>query len=516
MDPAGNLYVSEDFNQRVRRIDVATSIVTTVAGGGVGDGLPGTQASLNNPRGLATDLGGDILIADCGDHRVRKYNVTTGIITTVAGGGQPVGAVGDGLQATQAELLCPTALFVVPPGTAIPAGTIFIVDSAQNRVRRLAPNGIITTVAGTGVAGFNGDGKAATRSRLSNPSGVTVDAAGNIHISDTANHRVRKVDAVTGVISTVAGNGKIGLGGSGVAATSAPVTGPLGLLLDGSGNLLIADAGFPRIRSLNLATGIITTVAGTGIPAFGGDGGPAINASLDQPTEIIFDALGNLDFTDRANHRVRQIQVGTPPPPPSVGCGAVITANTTLAVDVGPCSGDGLIIGADNVTLNLAGHKITGSGPGDGTHAGVMIRNHSDVTVTGNSRAGDPKGIVRLFDAGVVVIGGSANIVTNMISRNNHGPSSDSLYGDGVVVFFSAHNQITDNVFVDNGPFDGVGLLGFGSDANTVSGNDVENTKSGGDESGAGVGVGIITNPFFSFDLPHGCRCMTTASSTTP
>jgi len=504
-DPSGNLLVTDPNNGLVRRIDATTTIVTTVAGGGVGDGLPGTQASVNDVRDLATDNAGNILIADCGDGRVRKYDVTTGIVTTIAGGGQPTGAVGDGLPATQAELLCPTGLYVVPPGGAVAAGTVFIADSAQNRVRRIDPNGIITTVAGTGVAGFNGDGHAATRAQLSGPSHVTVDAAGNIYISDTDNHRVRKIDAATGDISTVAGDGKLGLGGSGVAAISTEVTGPIGLLLDGSGNLLIADSAFQRIRSLDLANGIITTVAGTGVPAFGGDGGPALDANLDLPTEMIFDAAGNLDFTDRGNHRVRQIESGVPAPPPSVGCGAVITADTTLTADMGPCPGDGIIVGADNITLDLAGHTLTGSGPGDGTHAGILIRNHSGVTVTGNARPSARKATVTRFDGGVVIVGGAGNTVTNLAARNNDGGAGlNSLYGDGIVLFFTAHNAITDNIVVRNSPYDGIGLFGFGTDANTIQGNDVENNTNDNRGFGQGVGVGIHLNPFFSLDLPRG------------
>ncbi|MEN3316007.1 MAG: trimeric autotransporter adhesin [Acidimicrobiaceae bacterium] len=502
VDAAGNAFVSDDNASRVRRIDATTGIVTTVAGGGVGDGGPAAQASLAEPRDLATATDGNILIADCGDHRVRKYDVATRMVTTVVGGGQPVGAVGDGLGATDAELLCPSGIFVAAAGTGAPPGTMFIADAGQNRVRRVAPNGVVTTVAGTGVAGFNGDGRAATRAQLSGPSDVALDAAGNVYISDTGNHRVRKVDVSTGQISTVAGNGKLGVGDSGVPGTSTPMTAPLGLLPDGSGNLLIADASFPRIARLDLSTGVITTVAGTGVPGFSGDGGPATEANLDLPTEMVLDSAGNLLLTDRANHRVRRVESGSPAPPPVTGCGAVITANTTLTADVGPCPGDGIIIGADNITLDLAGHQVSGAGRGDGSHVGVLISHHTGVTVTGNSTSSARKGVVRDFNAGVVVIGGSANTITNLGLRRNQGRDTDALYGDGVAVFFSARNRIVGNEVINNGPYDGIALLGFGSDANTIQGNDVEGTSNGGSQ-GVGIGLGIVLNPFFSFSLPR-------------
>ncbi len=501
LDAVGDVFVADDSANRVRRIDASTAIVTTVAGGGVGDGRPAAEASLAEPRGLATEAAGDVLIADCGNHRVRKYNVATGIVTTVAGGGQPVGAVGDGLAATDAELLCPSGIFVVTSGANPPAGTMFIADAGQNRVRRVDPNGFITTVAGTGVAGYNGDARPAGKAKLSSPSDVAVDGAGNIYISDTGNHRVRKVDASTGQISTVAGNGDIGLGRSGVPATSTPMTGPLGLLPDGSGHLLVADASFPRITRLDLSSEIITTVAGTGVPGFSGDGGPATEANLDLPTEMVLDN-GNLLLADRVNHRVRAIESGIPAPPPTTGCGAVITATTTLTADVGPCPADAIIIGADNITLNLAGHQLIGAGPDDGSHAGVLVANHHGVTVTGNSNLSGPKGVIRDFNAGVIVIGGSANTITNLAVRHNQGGDTDALYGDGIAVFFSAENRIVGNDVVDNGPYDGIALLGFGSDRNTIQGNDVEGTTNLGAQ-GVGIGLGIVLNPFFSFSLPR-------------
>ncbi len=337
----------------------------------------------------------------------------------------------------------------------------------------------------------------ATAARLNDPQGVNLAPNGDLLIADTGNNRVRRVDVATGKISTVAGNGAFGLGTDGVQATTTTVVGPTDVMVDSSGNLIIAEAGFNRIRMVTPA-GIITTIAGNGIPGFSGDGGPARAATLNVPTQLEFDASGNLLFTDRANGRVRRIAAGTPPPPPTMGCGAVITATTTLTADVGPCPGDGLVIGANNITLNLNGHTISGTGAGDGSHAGIRLTARSGVRI-----AGTPGSTVRGFSAGVAIIGGSGDRVSGLTIRDNVGPISDqAIFGDGVAVFFSANNTIIDNTITHNGVYDGVGILGPNSNDNRILNNRISDTVDMGQISG-GTGNGVIVNAFLDENFPR-------------
>jgi sugar lactone lactonase YvrE len=225
-------------------------------------------------------------------------DASTGIITTVAGNGIP-GYSGDGGPATSASLSGPSGVVVDA------TGNLLIADSSNYRIRRVdASTGIITTVAGNGIRGFSGDGGPATSASLS-PIGVAVDATGNLFIADTGNHRIRRVDESTGIITTVAGNGIRGFSGDGGPATSASLNYPTGVAVDGSGNLFIADAANNRIRWVDASTGIITTVAGNGMPDYSGDGGPATSASLNGPSGVVVDAAGNLFIADNDNKRIR-------------------------------------------------------------------------------------------------------------------------------------------------------------------------------------------------------------------
>ncbi|MCA1683547.1 MAG: right-handed parallel beta-helix repeat-containing protein, partial [Actinobacteria bacterium] len=487
---SGSTYFVDRSTGLVRRVD-ANGIITTYAGGGVNDGGPATAAVLNHPRGLDTDAAGNLYIADCGNGRVRKVT-PAGVISTVAGGGEQLNTG----PAVNVALGCPSDVAVVKSGPA--AGTIYIADSADNRIRKVAPDGTISTVVGTGVAGFSGDGGAATLARLNNPQGVNLAPNGDLLIADTGNNRVRRVAVATGKISTVAGNGAFGPGSDGVQATSTTVVGPTDVTVDGAGNLIIAESGFNRIRMVTPA-GIISTIAGNGIPGFSGDGGPARSATLSAPTQLQFDAVGNLLFTDRGNGRVRQIAAGPPPPPPAMGCGAVITVTTTLSADVGPCVGDGLVIGADNITLNLNGHTISGAGPGDGSNAGIRLPNRRGVRISGTAGS-----TVQGFSAGVAIIGGAGNRVSGLTIRDNVGPITDeAIFGDGIGVFFSASNTIIDNTITHNGIYDGIGILGLLSDNNRVLNNRISDTTDGGVATQAGTGNGVIVNAFLSTDFPR-------------
>ena len=302
VDSAGNLYIADSGNYRVREV-TPNGVITTVAGSralslgsGLGDNGPATSAFLDNPQGVAVDSAGNLYIADTYDSRIRK--VTGGIITTVAGNGS-LGYSGDGAAATSAELF-------FPQGVAVDsAGNLYIADTFNNRVRMVASNGNIATVAGNGSAGYSGDSGPAATAQLNGPQGVAVDSAGNLYIADTGNGLVRKVTG-SGTIATVAGNGMAeSLGDSG-PATAALLIGPQGVAVDSSGNFRIADTGNQRVREV-MSGGTIATLAGSGLQPFSGDGGPAALAQFSGLGGVAADATGNLYVADANNYRVRKI-----------------------------------------------------------------------------------------------------------------------------------------------------------------------------------------------------------------
>jgi sugar lactone lactonase YvrE len=245
VDAAGNVYIADTNNQRIRKVSASSGDITTIAGTGTesltGDGGLPTSATLVNPFGVAVDAAGNVYIANFSS--IREVTVSTGLITTVAGTGTS-GFSGDGGLAKNAQMS-------EPYGVAVDAsGNLYISDYANNRIRKVtASTGIITTIAGTGTVGFSGDGGLPTNAELNYPEGVAVDAAGNVYISDTFNELVRKVTASTGIITTFAGNGTYNFRtGDGGVATSAEVYHPGGLALDVAGNLYIADSSDNRIR----------------------------------------------------------------------------------------------------------------------------------------------------------------------------------------------------------------------------------------------------------------------------
>jgi hypothetical protein len=269
-------------------------IINTVAGsanqGFGGDGGPATSAELYCPKGVAVDSNGNIYIADFDNNRIRKVTASTGKISTVAGNGT-AGYNGDNIAATSAMLNLPT-------GVALDsAGNIYIADTWNNRVREVTTAGIISTVAGNGAFGGSGDGGAATSAELFEPTGVAVDTSGNIYVADTWNNRIREVTVATGKISTVAGGGTSGLGDGG-PATSAELDFPYGVTVDASGNIYIGDEYDFLVRKVTKSTGIISTVAGNGMYGFLGDGGQAINAKLENPSVVAVDSAGNLYIAD--------------------------------------------------------------------------------------------------------------------------------------------------------------------------------------------------------------------------
>jgi hypothetical protein len=295
-----DVYIADAGNCLVRV--VTGSALNTVAGSGgcgyTGDGGVPTAAQLNVPSGLVLDASANIYIADAGNCRVRK--ISGGTIATVAGNGA-CGFAGDG---------GPTRFSALhgPGGVAVTSTSIvYIADAANCRVRKVSSR-IITTVAGTGACGYGGDGGAATAAQLNAPQGVAVDAAGNLYIADTENCRVRKV-TIAGTITTVAGNGICAYSGDSGAATSATISTITGVTLDASSNLYIADTTNCRVRKVTTG-GTITTVAGTGTCAYGGDGGAATAATLFYPHGVAVDGGVNLYVADAFNCRVRKVTSG--------------------------------------------------------------------------------------------------------------------------------------------------------------------------------------------------------------
>ena len=319
-DAAGNLYIADSFDGRIRKVSNGT--ITTVAGNGsgpgpanplgnLGDGGPATNATLSNPSGVACDSSGNLYIADSGNYRIRKVS-PGGIITTVVGNGH-INDSGDGGPAIAASL--------EPTSVALDAaGNLYIADF-YHRIRKVS-QGIISTVAGTGANGFSGDGGPAVSATLESPRGIAVGSNGTIYFGDSPQEfelgsgRVREVMA-NGNINTLAGNGLYGFSGDGGPAVSATLSwlppGPSqsapGLAVDGRGNVYIADTANNRVRMVS--GGIITTVAGDGIAGFSGDGGPASSAELNFPTGVAVDSAGNLYIVDLENFRIREVSNGT-------------------------------------------------------------------------------------------------------------------------------------------------------------------------------------------------------------
>ena len=300
LDKKGNLYIADRNNSQIRMVNtdgIIINIAGTGAAGYNGDSIPATSAKLNRPYGIATDTIGNIYFCDDGNFRVRKID-TFGIITTIAGTGT-AGYNGDSIPAIAAEISGIA-------GTATDKyGNVYFSDGDNNRVRKINSAGIITTVAGTGLYLYNGDNIPAIAANINTPYGVTVDRNGNIYIGEENGNRVRKVDT-TGIISTIAGNGHLGYNGDNINADSAELDQPVGITVDDQGIAYIADAYNFRLRKVT-TDGIITTIAGTGAPGYNGDNIPATLAEIGLPVSTAIDPAGNIYIADFGNSRIRKI-----------------------------------------------------------------------------------------------------------------------------------------------------------------------------------------------------------------
>lgn len=301
-DATGNVYFCDLGNRCIRKINSA-GIITTVAGiggsfGWSGDGGQATSAQLAGPVAINFDALGNLYITDVGCHCVRKVN-TSGIITTIAGVGGPIYS-GDGGPASSAGLH-------TPKGVAVDAsGNVYISDWGNSCIRKINTSGIISTIAGDGMPGYSGDGGPASLAKLNYPYGIALDALGNLYIADKTNARIRKID-VSGIINTVAGTVVAGYNGDGIPATTARIMNPEGIKLDALGNLYFVEAGGQRVRKVN-TSGIISTIAGIGPPSgYSGDGGLATLAQFYQPNDMTFDGVGNIYISDPGSNSIRII-----------------------------------------------------------------------------------------------------------------------------------------------------------------------------------------------------------------
>jgi len=317
LDAGGDLFIADSGTQRVRQV-LRNGTITTVAGNGTAasstDKISAVTATLNFPMGVAVDGNGNLIISDTQNQRVRQ--VTAGIIQTLAGTGVAgMGAVNQ--PASQAQLNNPRSTCMDP------SGTLYVTDTGNHRILSVSKAALATNVAGIGSPGFSGDGGPAATAQLNQPSACALDPAGDLFIADTANHRIRKVSAA-GAITTVAGSGAAGSAGDEGPAGAALLNSPRGVAVDGSGNLYIADTGNHRIR-LVTPDGIIHTIAGQGAAGISGDGGPALSAQLNTPTGLLLDGSGNLYIADTNNNRVRELV------PDATGTASNLTSSFTVA-----------------------------------------------------------------------------------------------------------------------------------------------------------------------------------------
>ncbi len=350
-DASGNLYFAETANHIVRRVSTAGTL-TTLAGTGVqgfaGDGGPATAAMLDSPSSVAIDASGNVFVADAHNHRIRRVDAVSGVITTFAGTGV-VGTSANGTVAAAAQLDLPSALAFDR------AQNLYFADARTHVVRRIdRATTAIATVAGNGRQGYSGDLGLATLAAIDSPSGIALDSAGNLYLADTHNHRVRRVDAATGIITTATGSGQPGFSGDGTAAATASINLPRGLALDAAGNLFIVDSRNQRIRRIDGTTGQIATIAGGGIQGFAGDGSPAVTASLDTPRAVTISPANLPTLADSANGRVRQVDsaavIHT-----IAGLGVTTAGTLTLT------GSSTAVYGTGSLTATLVGSSVTGS-----------------------------------------------------------------------------------------------------------------------------------------------------------
>ncbi len=449
VDTAGNLYII-DITKLVRKISTNGEITSVAYSGNYGasaDVRPGGTA-IFTAEGVAVDGAGNLYVAEGSNYRVQKVS-PAGTISTVAGNGTR-GYSGDGGPATDAQLSEPTAL------TIDPGGNLYIAES-MNRIRKVSPSGVITTVAGNGTYGYSGDGRPATNAQLAVAYGVGVDSAGNLYIADTQNNRVRKVSS-TGVITTIAGNGRTSYSGDGGLATKAQLYMPNGVATDSGGNLYIADVGNNRIRKVT-SNGVIMTLAESGSSGEAGKGGIAPTGQLFgspndgvqqyYPIGMVVDSAGNL-YVAATGHRVRKVSPSGVVGAIAVGGGSGMAAYSRNDYYENPqLGGTGLAIdSAENLYVAGGGDRIWKISPSGAIAAvagnGVRTVPQGDVILPSFSGDGGPATSAQLAgpvgvavdSAGELYIADSANIRIRKVSQDGTittiaGGGTQGYSGDG-------------------------------------------------------------------------------------
>ena len=335
-DKEGNVYIADTYNNRVRKVDAVTGIISTIAGnyrGYAGDGGPAVDALLAMPYDLELDDSGNLYICDTGNASIRKIDLNTGIITTVAGIGMPGTApVGNGGPAVLAPLVGPQSIALDK------SGNLYIAEWGAYEVRKVdAETGVISVVAGMGYYGTPwSEEMPAINAFLGGPSGIAIDSNGSIYIIEpTGTNRISKIDSQSGMLSVYAGNGSAGFSGDGGDARSASF-GPYmrGINLDSKGNMYVADANNQRIRKIDASTRAIETIAGDGTANYSGDGIPAVDAALKTPMRASIGPSGNMFIADTYNNRIRKVILTTPIPdcPQSVSVNPQVSGQNAVNI----------------------------------------------------------------------------------------------------------------------------------------------------------------------------------------
>lgn len=483
MDTAGNLYIADTGNARIRKIATDGSISTVAGAGGAGmsgDGGPATSAMLSGPRGVFVDSSGNIYIADTANRLVRKVTGTT--INTIAGNIYDTNTEsygGDNGPAT-------TAIMAQPVGVVVDsAGNVYISDTSNHRIRKVDTNGVMTTYAGDGTPGFGGDGTRAVTAHLNSPRGLALDAAGNLYIADTASQKIRVVNAATGIITTVAGTGTAGFSGDLGLATKAQLNAPYAVALDAAGNLYIADYSNSRIRKVSKSSGVISTIAGNGRFGHAGDGGPGTSATLNFPGGVAVDANGNVYIADTQSATIRKLtpDAASAVQPKILDGGVIQPAEFGAAKTVAPGSwveiyGTGLA----SASRSWSGAFTGVNAPTSLNGTGVIIAGQQAFLAyvsDGQVNAQIPSGVPAGAQSLTVnTAGGASNAITVTVA-----PASPALYAPAA--FKINGKQYAAAVFLDGST--------FAIPAGAVSGLASRAAKPGDMLIFFGVGFGAVT-----------------------